>query len=115
MFSSKPTPAPSTTATEAIPTVANVATQSAHASAPKAEANVKPEKPKVGIDAKLQKLIEKQAEIAKKIALAKARAAESDRAEIEKKRSATMKKLEAAGVFELTEVELDSWLASVKK
>jgi hypothetical protein len=115
MFSSKPTPAPSTTASQATPTVATVATQTTPATTTKAEPKKKAQKPPVGLDAKLQKLIEKQTEIAKKIAQAKARAVEAERAEIEKKRSATMKKLEVAGVFELAEVELDSWLASVKK
>jgi chorismate mutase len=111
MFSTKP----STTATEATPSAATVATQTVPAVPVKAEPKAKAEKHKVGIDAKLQKLIEKQAEIAKKIAQAKARAIESERAEVEKKRAVAIKKLEAAGVFELSEVELDSWLGSVKK
>jgi chorismate mutase len=110
MFSSKPTP--STTATEATPTVS---TQTEPATQTKPEPKAKTEKPKVGIDAKLQKLLEKQNEIAKKIAQAKARAIESERAEVEKKRAVAMKKLEAAGVFELSEAELDIWLGSVKK
>ena len=115
MFSSKPTPTPSTTAAEATPNAATVATQTAPTTQTKPEPKKKAQKPQVGLDAKLQKLFEKQNEIAKKIAQAKARAIEAERAEVEKKRAVAMKKLEAAGVFELGEAELDSWLSSVKK
>lgn len=112
MFSSKPTPAPSTTASLATPDSATVATQTTPI---KAEPKAKAQKPPVGLESKLQKLIEKQAEIAKKIAQAKARAVEAARSETEKKRAVAMKKLEAAGVFDLAETELDSLLASLNK
>lgn len=115
MFNTKPTPAPSTTASQATPDSATVATQTTPATPTKAEPKVKAQKPPVGLDTKLQKLLDKQAEITKKIAQAKARAIEAARAETEKKRAVSMKKLEAAGVFDLPEPELDSWLSSVKK